>query len=375
MLKTPRHLAFLSLWFFGLFTSQACQIPVYRYALERWQADPFDIVVLQHGELTASQKKTLDLLNQPEAKSAPPLNAVVRQVDLAGVPDPQMQGLWESLGRPELPWIVALFPPSDRMQTPAWHGRLDPENAKALLDSPARREVARRILKGESAVWVLVDGADSKAAQAAADMVEAVLKQNAENLKLPEQDPNDPSSRMTSQLPLKIGFSVLRVREDDPAEKLFVSMLRKSSRGEPIPASAGVVAFPIFGRGRCLGSIAGNDLNPQVIQQACSFLTGACSCQVKSMNPGVDLLMAVNWDDFISGSLVVDKELPPLTGLAPVQATVTATAAAPKPAPAAVAPALVVPEKGDLKRNVMVALGAGVIVVLGGAVLIGRRRG
>ena len=378
MFNKPRLLLSLAVTLCGAFNSQACQIPVYRYALERWQADAFDIIVLQRGELNANQKMALDLLTLKDAKSTPPPNASVRLVDLGGAPDPQTQKLWESFGKPELPWVVALFPSSDGMSAPAWTGKLDPQNAKALIDSPARREIARRILKGESAVWVLDESGDTKAAKATSDMVGAALKKNEENLKLPEQDPNDPSSRLSSQLPLRIGFSVLRVRDDDPAEKPFVSMLRKSSRGEQIPTGPGAVAYPIFGRGRCLGAVAGKDLTPAIIGQACSFLAGACSCQVKSMNPGVDLLMSVKWEDFISGSLAVDKELPPLTGLAPAQATltapVTATVTGTK-ASASDATAPVAREKGNLKRNVLAALGAGVILVLGGALVVSLRRG
>ena len=375
MQKIPRHFILPAVAALGLFcTAHACQIPVYRYALERWQADPFQITVLQRGDLNTDQKQAFDLLSPKDAKQAPP-NAEARQVDLLRAPDPTALQLWESIGKPELPCVVAQFPASDKVTAPAWMGPLTSDAMKGLLDSPARREIARRILKGESAVWVLVEGSDPKAAAATAEMVVAQLKKNEENLKLPEPDNGDPSSQMSSQLPLKIGFSLLRVRADDPAEKAFIAMLRQSSR-EPLPVDAGIVAYPIFGRGRCLGAIPAKDLTPGVIEQICSFLTGACSCQVKNQNPGVDLLMAVNWEDFLFGSLVVDKELPPLTGLMPAAPVVASGTNHPAvPAVQAAPPAPVTPPARNLKRNVIVFIGAGVILVLGVAFLIGRRKG
>jgi hypothetical protein len=60
-------------------------------------------------------------------------------------------------------------------------------------------------------------------------------------------------------------------------------------RGEPLLA-------PIFGRGRVLGAWPASEMGDEQIEEATLFLLGACSCQVKSQNPGWDLLLAVEWD-------------------------------------------------------------------------------
>ena len=53
------------------------------------------------------------------------------------------------------------------------------------------------------------------------------------------------------------------------------------------------------------------------MMKACSYICGACSCEVKRENPGIDLIMTAAWQDIIAGSsVVVDKVLPPLTGVA-----------------------------------------------------------
>jgi len=387
VLKKSHFLLLLVLACFALIKAQACQLPVYRYALERWASYPFKITVFQRGDLTADQKKALDSLPLKGYKFPPYLNTIVRRVDLDGSPDPQALELWESQGKPELPWLVVQFPSADRVEVPAWSGKLDLDNARILTDSPARREVARRILRGDSAVWVLVESGDPKACQATSGMVAAQLRKLETTLKLPEQDPAAPPSIPTSKLPLKIKFSVLRIRADDPAEKALVHMLRQGS-SRIIPTDASVAAYPIYGRGRCSGGYEGNDLTPEAIERECSFLVGRCSCEVKSMNPGVDLLMAVNWDDLISGKLAVDEVLPPLKGLMPVAPVANGTNNA---APQAISPGFarrrlvveakpvvlepVAQEKGNLMRNVAAVLGGGVLLVLGCAFFLWRKRG
>ena len=52
------------------------------------------------------------------------------------------------------------------------------------------------------------------------------------------------------------------------------------------------------------------------MMEACSYLCGACSCEVKRENPGIDLVMNKNWKKFLVGSeVIVDKVLPPLEGV------------------------------------------------------------
>ena len=58
----------------------------------------------------------------------------------------------------------------------------------------------------------------------------------------------------------------------------------------------------------------GDGIAADVIDEACVFLTGACSCEVKEQNPGVDLAMAVDWDRLVTSHQNVDRELPPLSG-------------------------------------------------------------
>ena len=39
--------------------SEACQVPVFRYALERWQPDPYELVIVHKGSLPKEQAPLL----------------------------------------------------------------------------------------------------------------------------------------------------------------------------------------------------------------------------------------------------------------------------------------------------------------------------
>jgi len=73
------------------------------------------------------------------------------------------------------------------------------------------------------------------------------------------------------------------------------------------------VAFAMFGRGRALGPIVGEEINPEWIGDVCVYLTGACSCQIKRDNPGWDILLMVDWEGVIRGQYTLAEALPKLT--------------------------------------------------------------
>ena len=61
------------------------------------------------------------------------------------------------------------------------------------------------------------------------------------------------------------------------------------------------------------------------------FLIGKCSCQVKDLNPGVDLLMAADWDNLMKTQV---RDLPTIsspTDLKPETVTISATNTGPIP--------------------------------------------
>ena len=207
------------------------------------------------------------------------------------IPRP-VQALWQSNLTAALPLMAVQYPASSRKDWPCWTGLPTDKIVRELLDSPARQELARRLLRGDSAVWLLLEGADKAANDKVAAMLEATLARAQTELLLPASDPNDPP--VSEAIPVKLHFSMLRLLRDDPAEKFLVAMLLGT--GSAFAAETQPIVFPVFGRGRVLFAFTEERLNPESIISGAEFMCGACSCEVKDRNPGVDLLMSTDWD-------------------------------------------------------------------------------
>jgi len=266
---------------------RCCDNPVFRYALENWPSAEY--LVITSGTAAAADAQRIDRL-LAAAEPRPNLR-------LAAAGElPQL----EATGP-----LVLVAPPPSRGQPGrprvAWSGPASPESFSRLVDSPARRELAKRLLDGEAIVWVVLEVGD----RAAIDKGQATLQElidgylealaQAEAAAAATAPPPDP------QAPPPIDksafwpprFSVLRVAADAPEEAVFVATLLGTNQDA---AAAEPLVFPVFGRGRVLGSLPLSKLDAGRLRSACDFLTGACSCEVKEMNPGQDLLFSADWD-------------------------------------------------------------------------------
>jgi hypothetical protein len=310
-----------------LFLTEAlhpCDIPVFRYALEEWEADPYGVIVFHRGPLSPEGQAVLDALRKRALDGQNPANLAIQMVDLAGQLPKGAQAFWEKYGGTELPWAVVRYPLTAASQEVVWRGRLTQAAADSLMDSPKRQEIARRILEGDSVVWVLLESGDKAKDEAAFGSLTAQLERLQKTLRLPpsEDELLGPSrgaampgfDSPASPLPLRLSFSVVRLERSDPAEQTFVNMLLKSE-ADLTEYEEEPMAFPVFGRGRVLCALVGKGINQDTIADACMFLTDACSCQVKAANPGTDILMAVNWVGALSHRPPARRVLPPLTGV------------------------------------------------------------
>lgn len=256
---------------FGGVALQACQVPVFRYALENWSPAPW------RARLPATE------LSGMEAAGA---NVEIERVT-------------------GLAALELRLPEGEGEETPVWTGPADAAHWTSLLDSPTRRELTRRLLAGESAVWLLLESGDAAKDGAAVAVLEQALQAAQSELKLPEgvvtpaqlDEPGrkgSPADVLHSDLPLRLAFSVLRLGRDDPAEAVLRAMLMKVEpdlaeyAGEPM-------VFAVFGRGRALEPLIGRGIHADNIREAASYLCGACSCEIKEQNPGMDLLLTADW--------------------------------------------------------------------------------
>lgn len=305
---------------------QACSVPVFRYALDHWMPDAYRIHILHRRELTEEQAQLVaGLKAQTVARFA---NAVVEVGKVDDVADPVLQAVIDKSEIQDQPLCVLQGP----TETPGvyrdvWSGPFTPETGAALLGSPLRDRIVRMLLDGTSVVWVYLDSGVKPVDDANFSMLEAELQRLERELELPEIDAADLQELSTSPDDVKLKLAAVRLSRDAPEEAALVQMLLSS---EPDLRDATLIAepmaFPVFGRGRILYSLVGQGITPELIETASRFLSGSCQCTVKAQNPGVDLLLAVDWDGLISPSAPTEVNVT-LTGLAGFQSDQAATAA------------------------------------------------
>lgn len=285
----------------------ACQVPVFRYALERWQPDKYQLFVVSDGPLDRSEGKLLDPLKKLEQNSdALQFPIQLTAVDINSSNDPRLKEAWKKRANKQKPMLAIFYPrgsdaPSD---VPAFSSPLEEDTVRSLVDSPTRTAVLDGLTQGQSAVWILVSSGDPKKDSEAYETLQKQLKLDAEWLELPsaEELEVDPQVLADTKIKLKIDFSIVKLDRHDPKEDLLLSLLINSESDlitydEPL-------AFPVFGRGRVLYALVGKGIAPDTIRTASAFMVGPCSCQVKDQNPGFDLLMNCNWDKAVGSTLV-----------------------------------------------------------------------
>jgi hypothetical protein len=321
-------------------SASACSVPVFRYALEKWPADAYPATVFHRGPLTAAQQALVRELSRDGLAGRLHANVSVEMVDLAQNPPPEALERWRALGQINLPWLTLAYPKAAKLPDLVTSAPLSEAAIRTVLDSPVRQEIVRRLGHGDSAVWVLLEIGDPVRDDATAKLVESRLNYLAGVLKLPALDPQDVANGLVN-VPaggLKLAFSVVRVSRANPAETAFVRMLL-GSEGD-LHAIAEPMLFPVFGRGRALYALAGNGISHETLDEAASFLIGRCSCQVKEQNPGVDLLLAANWETLLQTQ---GRSEPAPQPVEAAPETVTISGGASATAPAATSPAAPLP--------------------------------
>ena len=295
----------------------ACSTPVFRYALERWAADYYEAVYIHRGPLTQDEKQLLDKLRQEGSETEAFLNLRVLDMDITSSTEEKVKTLLMSEEFPEtLPVLVLWYPWQKGRTPPIWQGQLTPSTVKAFLQSPVRKKMAEYLTEGQTAVWIFFESGNAAKDKAALKLLEKELETATKELK-------DEAESMPDELAgpeLTYEFSILPVSRSDPNESVLLSLLLNSEpdldeySGEP-------VIFPVFGRGRALYALIGEGINTDNIREAVAFIVGPCGCEIKMLNPGVDLLMAANWDaaamQFYEEFYETYNEVPALTGVMP----------------------------------------------------------
>lgn len=284
----------------------ACNVPVFRYALERWPADLYEVVVLHNDDLDQQQTEHVQSLKEMSRSSDGHANFNLRTVGVKEIKDELLSDIWDQHGGEGKPIVALLYPRAaqevpDRFVTAAPLGK---DTLNQLADSPVRDKLVEELLSGESAVWIFVPSGDKAQDDAALERLNKQVARSEVELKLPPQDEieADEFFRIENPIELRLGFSVLTLDRNDPKEKFMLAMLLGSE--SDLESLSEPLAFPVIGRGRVLYALVGKGIFPDTIKSASRFVVGPCSCQVKEQNPGFDLLLSVAWDEKLGGSVL-----------------------------------------------------------------------
>ena len=276
---------------------QACSVPVFQYAVMSWPAEPYEVLLFHRGPLGPDDSALLEWLNARADYMDVCSNISVTAVDLDASPDEEYLLVWKGQNDAQLPRVVLRYPESHHSRKAVWSGPLTAVNAQRLVDSPARRQIGKRILTGEAAVFLLLESGDSKSDDRAAKLIKREIGKLKKQLKLPEPFEGEdvqyvPDVPDVPEQP--IDFSLLRVSRTDEKEAVLVDMLLGMELD--LRASRKPMMFSVIGRGRALPPLVGSGINALNLRMVGEFVTGPCSCDVKAMNPGIDLLVSLDWE-------------------------------------------------------------------------------
>jgi hypothetical protein len=291
LLNRPGIVLFIALFLtFGVAT--ACDVPVFRFALERWQPDTYKVMIT--GQYSEPEK---DQLRQP-------LELINVEVEFLEGEQPR----------------VDLFTPGEHPKRIFSHDA--PQQAVAqIADSDIRKAVVDKILSGVSGVFVIVNsGNEAQDNQALIEVNHAI--QNAEkqltilsgvvHADSEEKDLRDPDNNLRSTLDLKIDFDVIVM---DRSNDVVITQMLLSVEDD-LSDIESVMVFPLFGRGRVLPPFIGKGISRDNLMTPLREITAACSCTIKNQNPGSDIILQADWDARLKGNeVIIDKTLPELMGM------------------------------------------------------------
>lgn len=343
--------------------AQSCSVPVFRYALERWKPDAYKGVFLFRGEIEESDQLLLQRLKEASGDGEAPLNLVIREVNADTFDTEKLVSLFQGKVPESLPCLAVWYPEQMGKKPPFLREKITPSLVEGLVQSPKRLKLAESLIGGASVVWIFMPSGNGMKDESALNLIRREL---------------DGASAVYAKAPFTIlsgaerkrlvyGFPVLTLTRDDPAERIFMETLMKSE-SDLYEHTDEPMAFPVFGRGRVLGCLFGEYITPQRIQEATAFLSSACSCEAKELNPGVDLLVAAPWDRVVMESFIEEEPLPELTGVLPERDETRdheKTAANSNDPPA---------ENSGLFRIYALSMAGVVLIVAVSSVVISRRR-
>ncbi len=283
-------------FYFLLFCSCtfACSVPVFRYALEYWQPDPYRIILSYNPAQTNKFSEVLNELRKYKADSS----FILRKIKST-----------KSNGK-----IILKYPADKRIKNIVWSAPLSTQSLNRIMYSPMRKKFTDKILNGDSLIFLLLEGSNSKQNDKIANIIITNMTLVKNQIKLPyEYDdiPKEDLSMYDTNIVFKL--SMMRLSRTNSREKVFINILTKCLP-DTIYKQSEPILFPVFARGRMLVALREKDVNYIILKNLCEYVAGECSCEIKSQNPGFDIFIPLGWNFQKNNSLISDIVLPPLSG-------------------------------------------------------------
>lgn len=266
-------------------TARACDVPVHRYILQRWERDLYDAYYFYRGKENPADREVNQFLDGAANSFGSHTNLTFRAADVDRFGEVQVETekegqIWNQYGSNRLPFHLLLSPRG----TVLFRGRMSLPMAKAVIQSPMRTRIAAELSAGKGGLVLLLAGRDETENQRAEQAVRWVL------------------SRARKEHGVDVGC--LRLSRKQPGEEWLVRFLL-----DAVEHSAGdeqCVVFGICGRGRVLAAYTGAGINRRNIVECVGIMNGDCSCNLWMESPGMDLLTDWDWEGAIAN-------LPPVT--------------------------------------------------------------
>ena len=281
----------------------ACDTPLYRYAMYRWQAAPYEVYYFHDSPADDNDQRVAALLEEYSHADGALANVVYIPVDtdddrqFDALP-PDVQQAWVDRSQPSPIHFIS----SPHGQAVAWE-RLDEVAVRALVESPARKQLAAQLEIGKQGVLVFLAGQDEAAnAQAEAVVNEFIGAVQAGEIELYES-PTPPGSAAKADPPRASDVGLVKLHREDEHERWFIRTLLAGDKA--LADEQRPMVFLAYGRARVLPPFMGAGISRENLTREVQFISGRCSCTVKEQNPGRDLLVRYDWES--AAAALADK--------------------------------------------------------------------
>ena len=288
MKKTKRIKAVILTAILTVVSVIACQVPVFRYALERWNPDKYMMTVSSPTELTEDEKAVITTIITNHAN-----------INFKRVKGEEKSITISSPYQPDNKGVV-------------FKGPIKKESL-SLLQSPLRKKLIKNILSGKSSTILLLECSDKAKNEEAKKKVLKAIETAKKTLKVPDgivgknaknkDEVEDPDNVLRSEIELKIDFELIVVKRTAEEDVLVKSLLHAE---EDLMDLDEPMAFMCFGRGRSLYPAIGKGITEEYISTKLGVLCRACTCSSKQEIAGFDLFLAVNWKEAVDTSSTED---------------------------------------------------------------------